>query len=104
VLSGETLAAPVVVDEMGNLFSKEALVHALLHKTLPPQLAYISSLKHVTELKLERNASHGNGAAAQQGAVGPSNEAAFCCPISGAGFNGRYKFVAFKTGHVVSGQ
>ncbi|KAG1664938.1 hypothetical protein FOA52_004460 [Chlamydomonas sp. UWO 241] len=103
VLSGETLAAPVVVDEMGNLFSKEALVHALLHKTLPPQLAYISSLKHVTELKLERNIAHSSsGAATQQGGVGPSNEAAFCCPISGAGFNGRYKFVAFKTGLVVS--
>ncbi|GJN00736.1 hypothetical protein PR202_ga17939 [Eleusine coracana subsp. coracana] len=36
-LSGEPLAAPAVADRLGNLFNKEALVEALLHKRLPAQ-------------------------------------------------------------------
>eukprot|EP00775_Hariotina_reticulata_P005356 gene5356-5592_t len=34
-LSGERLAPPCVADELGSLFNKEALVHALLNKTMP---------------------------------------------------------------------
>ena len=38
-----------------------------------------------------------------QGVTGPSNDAQFCCPITGVAFNGRYKFFVYKpTGQVVS--
>eukprot|EP00983_Pelagomonas_calceolata_P092910 1157720-Pelagomonas_calceolata.AAC.2 len=41
-LSGQPLQPPCVVDELGNLFNKDALLQALLNKTLPPSLSYIS--------------------------------------------------------------
>ncbi|GAX81855.1 hypothetical protein CEUSTIGMA_g9283.t1 [Chlamydomonas eustigma] len=113
-LTGEPLSPPVCVDELGNVFNKDAIVHALLHKSMPPPLAYITSLKHITPLNLHPNPSRiNNGSAmtssssstalALKGSSGPSNESQFCCPVSGVEFNGRYKFVVFKsTGHVVS--
>jgi hypothetical protein len=106
-LSGELLSPPVVVDELGNVFNKDAVVNALLHKTMPAPLAYISGLKHLTEVKLERNASSsaGGGGPVENGAAtGPSNDAQFCCPVTGVAWNGRYKFVVFKaSGLAVSG-
>ena len=53
-LTGEPLSPPVVVDELGNLYNKDAIVHALLHKTLPSALSFIASIKHVIEVKLEK--------------------------------------------------
>jgi len=103
-LTGETLTPPVVIDEVGTLFNKDAIVNALLNKSIPPQFSYISSLKHVIELKLERNPRHGKPqSAASHGSNGPSNDSPFCCPVTGVEFNGRYKFVTFRpTGHTVS--
>ena len=81
---------------------------------MPPALSYITSLKHVTELKLEKSDAEGRGsgaggggnaiaAAANRGVTGPSNDAQFCCPITGLAFNGRFKFFMVKpTGLVVS--
>lgn len=105
-LSHELLCPPVVIDELGNVFNKDAVVNALLHKTMPAPLAYISALKHLTEVKLERNtsASAGGGPVENGAATGPGNDAQFCCPITGVAWNGRYKFVVFKaSGHAVSG-
>lgn len=104
-LSGQVLQLPVVVDELGNLYNKEALVHAMLHKQLPKEQAYISSLKHIVQLLLEPNTQSSSSSAkpATDGtSAGPSNEAQFCCPISAVPWNGRYKFTVFrKTGHAV---
>ncbi len=102
-LSGELLAAPVVIDELGTLFNKDAVVHALLHKSIPSPLAYISSLKHLVDLKLEANQQGSSKKVASvNGSAAPTNESQFCCPITGVALNGRYKFVAFRsTGHVV---
>ena len=52
-LSGELLSPPVVADGLGSIFNKEALLQALLDRTLPPGLEHIRGLKSVTELKLE---------------------------------------------------
>ena len=35
------------MDELGSLFNKDALIHALISKSLPPTLAHIMALKHV---------------------------------------------------------
>ncbi|GER46987.1 polynucleotidyl transferase [Striga asiatica] len=40
-LANEPLRHPIVLDKLGNLFNKEALVEALLKKTLPKEFGYI---------------------------------------------------------------
>ena len=50
-LSGEVLHPPCVSDELGNLYNKDAVVQALVSKSLPHSLAYISSLKHLIDLR-----------------------------------------------------
>lgn len=112
-LSGERLQPPCVADELGSLFNKEALVHALLNKTLPPALAYISSLKAVTTLKLDpisRASMHAAAGPGPGSSNGNSNGrgsscdlAVFQCPVTGLEMNGRYPFVIHKpTGVVLS--
>ena len=50
-LSGEPLHPPCVADELGNLYNKDAMVQALVSKLLPGSLSYISSLKHLIDLR-----------------------------------------------------
>mmetsp|Transcript_43847 Transcript_43847/g.139734 ORF Transcript_43847/g.139734 Transcript_43847/m.139734 type:complete len:386 (-) Transcript_43847:97-1254(-) len=105
-LSGDVLVEPVVVDEMGNLFNKESVIHALVHKNMPRRLGYIKSLKDVINLKLTPNESDHKAPAVNihvKGNTGPPSEAQWRCPISGQEFNGRFKFVVFRpTGEVFS--
>ena len=54
-LSGDRLSRPVCTDELGFLYNKSAVVAGLVAKSLPPKLAHITSLKHLTELRLEDN-------------------------------------------------
>ncbi len=50
-LSGEPLHPPCVADELGNLYNKDAMVQALVSKSLPGSLSYIASLKHLIDLR-----------------------------------------------------
>ncbi|DBB01814.1 hypothetical protein WJX77_008966 [Trebouxia sp. C0004] len=103
-LSGEPLHPPCVADELGNLYNKDAIVQALVSKSLPGSLSYISSLKHLIDLRLTKNenaveASH----VTTQGNFQPSNNAQFVCPITGQELNGRFRFSVLRnTGDVVS--
>uniref|UniRef100_A0A383WIC7 Ubiquitin-like domain-containing protein n=1 Tax=Tetradesmus obliquus TaxID=3088 RepID=A0A383WIC7_TETOB len=105
-LSGERLAPPCVADELGSLFNKEAVVHALLNKTMPAALSHITSLKAVVNLKLEP--AHKAGSSSSNGkngkANGSSSDAAdFQCPVTGLELNGRFQFVIHRpTGQVLS--
>lgn len=55
-MSGEALTPPCVIDELGTLYNKDAVVSALLNKNMPePMSSYLTSLKNVIELRLERN-------------------------------------------------
>jgi len=105
-LSGQPLQPPCVVDELGNLFNKDALLQALLNKTLPPSLSYISGLKSVVELKLAPNPYKCTAApkAAGRGSHQPANnETEFCCPVTGVQFNGRFRFLVHRrSGHVLA--
>ncbi|XP_057516348.1 replication termination factor 2 [Amaranthus tricolor] len=85
-LSFEPLKPPCVIDRLGNLFNKEAIVKALLAKSLPkPFSLYIKGLKDLIPIRLD------------------SSDSGFQCPISGFEFNGKYKFFALiKCGHVLS--
>ncbi|XP_072952897.1 uncharacterized protein [Typha angustifolia] len=93
-LSGEPLAHPVVIDRLGNLFNKEALVEALLHKKLPKEFSYIRGLKDMIPVHLDSIP-----------AAAANAETRFQCPITGLEFNGKYGFLAIrKCGHVLSGK
>ena len=52
-LSGDPLSLPCVADLLGNVFNKEAVVQALVSKSLPPSLGHIKGLKDVFDLQLE---------------------------------------------------
>lgn len=95
-LSNEPLAEPCVIDLLGNLFNKEALVHALLSKRLPKQFSYIKGLKDMVNIKL-------TPVAGSDGSSQDTTSAQFQCPVSGLEFNGKYKFFALRgCGHVMS--
>ncbi|XP_062078351.1 uncharacterized protein LOC133782916 [Humulus lupulus] len=95
-LSNEPLKEPCVVDWLGNIFNKEALVEALLGKKIPKAFGHIKGLKDMIKIELsmipgvERNGDVRSGPR-------------FECPITGLEFNGKYKFFALKKcGHVLS--
>lgn len=93
LLTGMPLQPPCVCDELGSLYNKDAVIHALVGKTIPKGLSHISSLKHVFDIHLERSADKAGGKEAVQ----------FSCPISGQPLNGKYKFkVVRSSGHVLS--
>ncbi|KAJ0578414.1 putative replication termination factor 2 [Helianthus annuus] len=52
-LSNEPLKRPIVVDYLGNVFNKQALVEALLNKNLPKAFGYIKGLKDMISVELE---------------------------------------------------
>ncbi|GKU87184.1 hypothetical protein SLEP1_g1628 [Rubroshorea leprosula] len=92
-LSNEPLKEPCVIDKLGNIFNKEALVEALLVKKLPKEFGHIKGLKDMVNIKLSMI----------PGKELDADGARFQCPISGFEFNGKYKFFALRTcGHVLS--
>ena len=101
-LSGEALTPPCVVDDLGYLYNKEAVIHHLINKTMPASLSYITGLRSVMEIKLQRQEQQAK-AAASQTSFQPGNDTDFSCPVTGVPFNGRGKFVALRpSGLVVS--
>lgn len=80
-LSSEPLTNPIVIDKLGNLFNKEAILKSLVHKKLPKEFGHIRRMKDVIEVKID----------------------GFECPVTGLEFNGKYGFFAIrKCGHVLS--
>ncbi|KAF7154824.1 hypothetical protein RHSIM_Rhsim01G0036000 [Rhododendron simsii] len=95
-LSNEPLKHPVVIDFLGNLFNKQALVEALLGKKLPKAFGHVKGLKDMVSVEL----SMIPGLESDGDVIGGTR---FQCPISGLEFNGKYRFVALRTcGHVLS--
>eukprot|EP00245_Coleochaete_scutata_P010101 TRINITY_DN3486_c0_g2_i1.p1 TRINITY_DN3486_c0_g2~~TRINITY_DN3486_c0_g2_i1.p1 ORF type:complete len:285 (-),score=55.78 TRINITY_DN3486_c0_g2_i1:72-875(-) len=94
-LSGEILRPPVALDMLGNLLNREAVVHALVTKGVPPSLSHIRGLKDILTIHLTPNP-----------AIDEKNDTAvnrFCCPVTGLEFNGKTKFLALRgCGHVLS--
>ncbi|CAK9857336.1 unnamed protein product [Sphagnum jensenii] len=94
-VSSEPLKPPCVIDGLGNLYNKEAVVSALVSKSLPKKLQYIKGLKDLITIHLTPIPG-----------INPDDErtgAKFQCPITGQEFNGKFKFCALrKCGHVLS--
>lgn len=96
-LSNEPLKHPVVVDFLGNVFNKVALVEALLSKKLPKAFWHIKGLKDMIPIELSLIPGLGSDGSDEIGGT------RFQCPITGLEFNGKYKFFALRTcGHVLS--
>ncbi|XP_050213493.1 uncharacterized protein LOC126664914 [Mercurialis annua] len=92
-LSNEPLKQPCVIDKLGNVFNKEALVEALIGKKLPKEFWYIKGLKDMINIKLEPIPGEKEGL----------YNARFHCPVTDLEFHGKYKFFALKKcGHVLS--
>lgn len=93
-LSAEELAPPCVIDRLGNVFNKEAVVRALVSRSLPPELGHIRGLKDLIAIHLEPRDAAGSD---------KGTACRFQCPITGLEFNGRFKFAALRAcGHVLS--
>jgi hypothetical protein len=107
-LSNERLAEPVVADELGSLFNKEAIVAALLTKSVPSALGHITSIKQLVTLKLDpvlrRGGGGDGGPVAAKGSGGaPAAAADWQCPVTGLEMNGRARFVVHRpTGAVLA--
>lgn len=86
-LSGMPLQPPCVCDELGNLFNKDAVIHALIEKNMPKSLLHITSLKHVIDIKLEPARDAATGAAVL-----------FACPVMGVPMSGKSRFVVVRRG------
>lgn len=92
-LSNEPLREPCVIDRLGSVFNKEALVEALLGKKLPKEFGHIKGLKDMINVRFSM----------APGAVEPGENAQLQCPITGLEFNGKYRFLALRNcGHVLS--
>ncbi|KAG0468809.1 hypothetical protein HPP92_018137 [Vanilla planifolia] len=51
-LSADPLSPPCVIDCLGNIFNKESLVEALIHKRLPREFNHIRGLKDMIPVHL----------------------------------------------------
>lgn len=94
-LSSEPLKPPCVIDFLGNIYNKEAVVSALLTKSLPKKLGYIKGLKDLIAVEFTPIP----GVVAD----GVTSGSKFQCPVTGQEVNGKFKFYALrKCGHVLS--
>ncbi|CDJ45345.1 DUF602-domain-containing protein, related [Eimeria tenella] len=57
--SAEKLKPPLLACRIGRLYNKEAVIKALLEKTLPPHMRHIKSLKDMKDCDVEINAETG---------------------------------------------
>ncbi|MBA0831002.1 hypothetical protein Goarm_015494 [Gossypium armourianum] len=78
-LSYEPLREPCMIDKLGNIFNKGALVEALLGKKLPKEFRHIKGLKDMINIKLSMIPRKQSDAA---------DGAMFQCPLTGLEFNG----------------
>lgn len=83
----EILQEPIVVCHLGKLYSKMALIEALLDRsTLSSEFKHIKSLKDVKDLKLTKNPEFSKD---ENGRAAP-----YICPVLGLEMNGTFRFVA----------
>jgi predicted lipid-binding transport protein (Tim44 family) len=88
------LEEPVVADELGYLYTKEAVLTYLLNKRPMPSFSHIRSLKKdVVTLKLTPNTQTSKYVSADSAGDPP---APFMCPVTMAEGNGLIPFVAMK--------
>jgi hypothetical protein len=94
-LSGEPLRTPVVADELGSIFNKDAIIQYVLEQRSIPQFSHIKSLKRdLIPMRPTPNPRYIESDVAVEGGKG---EAPFICPITGLEANGQHGFVLFRS-------
>jgi hypothetical protein len=90
-----TLKFPVAC-RFGYLFNKDALIAALVNKSLEPQFKHIRKIKDVHDATLTTNPAYSD---APKGAevLDSARDCHFICPVTQLPMNGKYKFVLIKT-------
>lgn len=96
--SSEPLSEPIMACEMGNLYSKEAMLMAFIDKTLNPLYSHVRGMKDIKTLKLTPNPAY-TTTDDTTGNIVPR----YVCPVTSMEFNGIHPFVAiWSTGFVLS--
>ena len=102
------LQEPVVCCELGFLYTKEALLRALVSGSLPEKAAHVKSMKDVTDVTLAKrdgdgdtlNAGAGGGGGDGGGGGVAYRGARFQCPVTFRDMNGVNKFAVIRTSGV----
>ncbi|KAJ8935059.1 hypothetical protein NQ318_002688 [Aromia moschata] len=93
-ITQEILQEPIVVCHLGKLYSKMALIEALLDRsTLPEGCKHIKSLKDVKDLKLTVNPEFKKDEDKREGSL-DNRAVPYICPVLGLEMNGKFRFVA----------
>lgn len=96
--SSEPLTEPIIACEMGNLYSKEAMLLAIINKTLNPLHSHVRGMKDVITLKFTSNPAYSSADEADD-----KSRPRFICPVTSMEFNGIHPFAAiWSTGYVIS--
>ena len=87
---------PVVADEIGNLFSKEALLTVIVEKRLPAEYSHIRGLRDIIPCIFFKNKSASDTASSNADAWSMDTWSPYSCPIANVEMNGRYPFVVLR--------
>jgi len=101
----QQLRQHVVVDDLGYVFNKEAVIKCLLEKSMPVRFGHIRSLKNVYDVHFSLNQKYDPTLQFQSGAglEGAALDSPYECAITGRPVNGQHTFSVLKTcGHVFS--
>jgi hypothetical protein len=105
-----TIEDGIVVDLIGNLYNKEAVLKCLQRKAvektpLPKRIEHVSGLKALVTCKFYKKTNTDddkNGNSNANNSFRPTIEkGVFSCPLTGLDFNGKTKFVVLRPSGVV---
>jgi len=105
-----TIEDGIVVDLIGNLYNKEAVLKCLQRKAvektpLPKRIEHVSGLKALVTCKFYKKTNiedDKNGNSNANNSFRPTIEkGVFSCPLTGLDFNGKTKFVVLRPSGVV---
>lgn len=93
-ITQENLQEPIVTCHLGKLYSKIALIEALLDRsTLPLSCKHVKSLKDIKQLNLTKNPEFKKDSNKKDGT--PDEKGApYLCPVLGLEMSGKFRFVA----------
>ena len=80
--------------QLGNLFNKEAIISALINKTLNEQFSHIRGLRDLKQIIFSKNPSFTES---RQALTAEDAPARYICPITRQDFNGCHPFVLIWT-------
>lgn len=92
-ITQQPLQKPIVACGLGRLYSKDAVIEALLDRSnLPETAQHIKNLKDIKDLNLTCNPSY-NPSAEKGDAYVDRQAAPYICPVIGLEMNGKFRFV-----------